>query len=248
MNELSNQTLAQIVTSNHRTAAVFEKYQLDFCCKGKRSLLQACNEKNLSVDVILNELTSVSSQSAGSCQFLFPYDKLSLSQLGDYIVNTHHAYIKKEIPQIYAYMQKLASKHGQRHLELFKIFELVGAIKEEMELHMEKEEKILFPRIKEMENISRSPNSEYKLSISFLQSPITVMEQEHDHAGQLMEEIRNLSNNYQVPPDGCTTHQLCYASLKAFEMDLHHHVHLENNLLFPKAIELAKSISETTLN
>ena len=156
--------------------------------------------------------------------------------------------MKKELPQIFAYIQKVASKHGQRHLELFKILELVSALKEEMDLHMQKEEQVLFPRIKEMEKIANSPDSEYKLSISFLQSLITIMEQEHDHAGQLLEEMRILSNNYQAPQDACTTYQLCYASLNAFELDMHQHVHLENNLLFPKSIAMARNISETAMN
>jgi regulator of cell morphogenesis and NO signaling len=244
MNQLSNQTLAEIVTGNHRTAAVLEKYHLDFCCKGKRSLQQACTEKNISIDELLNELETVSS---GSNQVAFPFDKLSLTQLADYIVTTHHAYVKKESIQLFAYIQKVASKHGYRHPELFKIFELVSAIKEEMELHMQKEEQVLFPRIKEIEKYSLQPD-EHKLNISYLQAPITMMEQEHDHAGSLMEEIRVLSNNYEVPEDACTTYKLTYASLKAFETDLHQHVHLENNILFPKAIALAKNISEATLN
>ena len=248
MIEFSNQTLGQIVTHNHRTAAVFEKYHLDFCCKGKRSLKQACAEQNIPVEELLNELSSVSSGSPGSCQVVFPFDKLSLTQLAEYIVSTHHAYIKKEIPQIFAYLQKVASKHGQRHPELFKIFELVTAIKEEMELHMQKEEQVLFPRIKDMEIVANDPAGEYKLSVSFLQAPITIMEQEHDHAGELMAEIRRLTNNYQPPQDACTTYQLTYASLKAFEVDLHQHVHLENNILFPKAIAMVKAIGETTMN
>jgi regulator of cell morphogenesis and NO signaling len=247
MNELSNQTLAEIVTSNHRTAAVLEKYHLDFCCKGKRSLRQACSEKNISIDELLNELQTVSPGSSGSCKVATPFDKLSLSRLTDYIVTTHHSYVKKETLQLFAYIQKVASKHGYRHPELFKIFELVSAIKEEMELHMQKEEQVLFPRIKEIEEYSLQPD-EHKLNIAYLQAPITMMEQEHDHAGSLMEEIRLLSNNYEAPEDACTTYKLTYASLKAFETDLHQHVHLENNILFPKAIALAKNISETALN
>ncbi|HEX7847817.1 MAG TPA: iron-sulfur cluster repair di-iron protein [Chitinophagaceae bacterium] len=248
MTELANQTLAQIVTDNHRTAAVFEKYHLDFCCKGKRSLQQACDEQNIAVDKLLNELNTVSPGSSGSCQVAFPFDKLSLSQLTSYITSTHHSYVKNELPQLLGYSQKLASKHGKQHQELLKIFELLVAIKEEMDLHMQKEERVLFPRINEIEKLSQQPEANYKLNISYLQAPVTLMEQEHDHAGALTEEIRNLSNNYETPADGCTTYKLMYASLKAFEMDLHQHVHLENNILFPKAIALAKNISETTLN
>jgi len=244
MNELTSRTLAQIVTGDHRTASVFEKYHLDFCCKGKRSLQQACKEQNISVDELLNELESLST----SNKAVFPFDKLSLSQLADHIVSTHHAYVKKESPQLLAYAEKVASKHGQRHPELFKIFQLVEAIKEEMGLHMHKEEVVLFPRVKELENFSRHEHGDIKLSVSYLQAPINMLEQEHDHAGSLLAEIRQLSNNYTPPQDACTTYKLLFAALQAFEMDLHQHVHLENNILFPKAIKLAKELNEPALN
>jgi regulator of cell morphogenesis and NO signaling len=156
--------------------------------------------------------------------------------------------VKKESPQLLAYAEKVASKHGQRHPELFKIFEAVAAIKEEMGTHMHKEEAILFPRIQELENFSKHEHGDIKLSVSYLQAPITMMEQEHDHAGELLAEIRQLSENYTPPQDACTTYKLLFASLQAFEMDLHQHVHLENNLLFPKAIGLAKELNETVLN
>jgi regulator of cell morphogenesis and NO signaling len=244
MNQLASQTLAQIVTGNHRTAAVFEKYHLDFCCKGKRSLQQACTEQSISVDELLDELETVSTTSQAS----FPFDKLSLSLLTEHIVSSHHAYVKKELPQLLAYAEKVVSKHGQRHPELLKIFETTAAIKEEMEIHMRKEEQILFPRINELEKISQQENGKYKLNISYLQSPITVMEQEHDHAGSLLAEIRQLTNNYTPPQDACTTYKLLYAGLQAFESDLHQHVHLENNILFPKTIAMAKDLTGAALN
>ena len=120
--------------------------------------------------------------------------------------------------------------------------------KEEMENHMKKEEMILFPRIKELEKLSETDNVASQLSITYLQSPITVMEQEHDHAGALLNEIRILSNNYISPQDACTTYRLSFASLQAFEMDLHQHVHLENNVLFPRAIEMFKKLQSAVLN
>lgn len=244
MNELASRTLAQIVTSNHRTAAVFEKHHLDFCCKGKRSLQQACSEQNISVDELLNELEGV----ASTHQTAYPFDKLTLSQLADHIVSTHHAYVKTESQQLLAYAEKVVSKHGQRHPELFKIFQLVVAIKEEMALHMHKEEVVLFPRIKELEKFAGHEHGDIQLSVSYLQAPITMMEQEHDHAGALLAEIRQESANYTPPADACTTYKLLFASLQAFEMDLHQHVHLENNILFPKAITLAKELNKTALN
>ncbi len=245
MNQLSAQTLAQIVSSNHRTASVFEKYNLDFCCKGKRSLEQACNDQNIQVEELLKELETVSA--SGNAE-AFPFDILSLTQLTDYIVSTHHSYVKGEMPQLLGYLEKIASKHGPRHPELYKIFELFAAVKEEMDMHMHKEEIILFPRIKELEGLSQQDKNGFRPNITYLSGPINVMEEEHDHAGSALQEIRQLTNNYQAPLDACTTYKVAFASLKTFEEDLHRHVHLENNLLFPKAISLLEKMTATSLN
>ena len=244
MNELASQTLAQIVTGNHRTASVFEKYHLDFCCKGKRSLEKACADQNISVDELLAELESA----AHTNQSNFPFDKLSLSQLAEYIVANHHAYVKKESPQLLAYAEKVTFKHGEHHPELNKILKAVTTIKEEMEQHMHKEETVLFPRIQELEKFSKDEHRDTKLNVSYLQASITLMVQEHDQAGLLQAEIRQLSNNYTPPQDACTTYKLLFAGLEAFEADLHQHVHLENNILFPKSIELFSNITAAECN
>ena len=243
---LSSLSLAQIVNSNHKAASVFEKYHLDFCCKGKRSLEQACTEQQLTVSQITGELENVFANESSTSTIDF--DKMNLAQLSDYIVQTHHAYVKNEMPQIYAYLQKVSSKHGERHPELYKIFQTFAAVKEEMEGHMKKEELVLFPRIKELQKMSDGENANLQLNITYVQSPITVMEQEHDHAGTLLNDIRNFSNDYTPPQDACTTYRLCFAALKAFELDLHEHVHLENNILFPKAIGLFGKLQTTVLN
>ena len=246
MNEsLSSLSLAQIVNSNHQAASVFEKYHLDFCCKGKRSLEQACTEQQLSVSKVTEDLQNIFAKDNNST---VDFEKMNLTQLADYIVQTHHAYVKNEMPQIYAYLERISSKHGERHPELFKIFQTFSAVKEEMEGHMKKEELILFPRIKELEKLVNNENANLQLNLGYLQSPITVMEQEHDHAGALLNDIRILSNDYTPPQDACTTYCLSFAALKAFELDLHHHVHLENNMLFPKAINTFKELQTTTLN
>ena len=243
---LSSLSLAQIVNSNHKAASVFEKYHLDFCCKGKRSLEQACTEQQLTVSQITGELENLFANEGNTKAIDF--EKMNLAQLCDYIVQTHHAYVKNEMPQIYAYLEKVSSKHGERHPELYKIFQTFAAVKEEMEGHMNKEELVLFPRIKELQKIAADENGNLQLNITYLQSPITVMEQEHDHAGTLLNDIRTLSNDYTPPQDACTTYRLCFAALKAFELDLHHHVHLENNILFPKAIRMFGELQTTVLN
>ena len=241
MSELNTKSLAQIVTNDHRTAAIFEKYHLDFCCKGKRPLLQACTEQHLPVDEIVSELETVLQQDSKNTMINF--DTLSLTQLADYIENTHHDYVKKESPQILAYLQRVAAKHGNRHPEMLKVFELLTEVKEEMEQHIQKEEVILFPRIKMLEK-----GEQINQPIVYLEAPISVMELEHDHAGNLLDEIRKLTSEYNPPADACTTYRLSFAALKAFEMDLHQHVHLENNILFPKALAIFTQATEASLN
>ncbi len=244
MKEFNQLTLAQIVNSNHKTASVFEKYHLDFCCKGKRTLEQACAEQQLQMTEVTADLDTIFTKNDSTIDF----EKMTLIQLVDYILQTHHDYVKKELPQIFAYLHKVSSKHGERHPELYKIFEIFTAVKEEMENHMQKEELILFPRIKELQKLADNENAKLQLNITYLQSPISVMEQEHDHAGSLLNEIRLLSNDYNPPVDACTTYRLSFAVLQAFELDLHQHVHLENNILFPKSIFLFKNLQGPVLN
>ncbi|HEY1870088.1 MAG TPA: iron-sulfur cluster repair di-iron protein [Chitinophagaceae bacterium] len=230
---LSSKTLAQIVTENYKAAYIFERYDLDFCCKGKRSLQIACDEKGLSVETITSEL-NVSDKNESP---VVDFDKLSLAELADYIVSTHHSYAKNEMPQIFAYLHKVAFKHGDRHNELKTIFEKFSELKDEMETHMRKEEFVLFPKIKDLEKkIQDHAQTGLRIRI-----PIMVMEDEHEYAGALLKEIRNLSNDYNPPADACTTYRLCFAALQAFEIDLHQHIHLENNILFPKAMNLSET-------
>jgi regulator of cell morphogenesis and NO signaling len=232
-NEILSKTLAQIVKDNHKAAAIFEKYNLDFCCKGKRSLQAACDERNLPTGTIVKELDIVlNTDEPGTIDF----NKLSLTALADHIVSVHHDYTRRALPQIFHYLQKVSFKHGDRHNELRAIFEKFSELRDEMELHMEKEELVLFPRIKELENaVSNGQNNAIRLQI-----PIMVMEDEHEHAGNLLKEIRHLSNDHNPPADACTTYRLSYAALQAFEEDLHRHIHLENNILFPRAIKLSE--------
>ena len=233
MNNQITKSLAQIVNDNHKAASVFEKYDLDFCCKGKRSLQDACIEKALPVEKLLSELQAVND----NCEVPVDFQKMTLTQLADYIVTKHHAYVKAEMPQIFSYLQKVATKHGDRHPEMRKVFELFSVIKKEMEEHMDKEELILFPRIEVAEEGALAEKTA-NMNVFYIQHPIQMMEAEHEKAGQLMTEIRELTGNYTPPNDACTTYRLSFAELRAFESDLHQHVHLENNILFPRAIEL----------
>ena len=233
-NELFSKTLAQIVNENHKAANIFEKYSLDFCCKGNRSLQLACEEKSLPAEAIAEELNLVFNNDESS---VIDPGKLSLTALADHIVSRHHDHTRQELPQIFYYLQKVSSRHGDRHSELYEIFDKFLQLRDEMEMHMQKEEQVLFPRIKELENAVEN-NQKCAASI---QIPIGVMGDEHEKAGNLLKEIRNLSNNYNPPPDACTTYRLSFSALQALEEDLHQHIHLENNILFPRAIKLLES-------
>lgn len=246
MTELLNKTLAQIVTEKHQAASVFEKYHLDFCCKGKRPLSEALVERHLSAEQVIGELEEVFKKNANNDAALFNY--IHLSQLCDYIVSTHHAYVKQNLPQIYAYLEKVATKHGNRHPELNEIFKLFTELKEELTEHIFKEERILFPRIKEIEKNFLERNSFTAPVAGYIEAPVSVMEHEHDRAGYLMEQIRIKTNNYTPPTDACNTYKVSFASLQAFEADLHQHVHLENNVLFPKAIKMVEQLNGASSN
>ncbi|HSH66391.1 MAG TPA: iron-sulfur cluster repair di-iron protein [Bacteroidia bacterium] len=231
----SDETLGEIVAKDMHKAQIFKKHGIDFCCGGKKTVKQACAEKGLDVTLVEQELQQA--EKIGTTRPL-PYNEWSLDFLADYIVNTHHAYVKKNMPDIRAYASKVAKVHGNHHPELVPIHQLVEDINAEFTAHMMKEEQILFPAIKAMA-LSKNNGS----SFGSVKAPINMMEIEHESAGKNMEKIRELSDNYTLPEDACASYSLLYRMLAEFEEDLHTHVHLENNILFPKALELENSFN-----
>ncbi len=230
MTNLAEQTLAGIVTNNHLTVSVFEKYDLDFCCKGKRTLADACTEKGISIEAISEELEKSSLTPPAT----MPFNEMTAEQLISYILIHHHFYVKQSMPTIIGHLEKVAAKHGGRFPYMVEVLCLFREINDEMTMHMHKEEVILFPRIKEI--VTRQEAHQHSKSApGYIAAPIQVMELEHEHAGDILYKIRSLTNNYTPPAEACTTFQVSLAALKAFEEDLHRHVHLENNLLFPLA-------------
>lgn len=238
MTNLAEQSLASIVTANHQTAPVLEKYNLDFCCKGKRTLTQACTEKGLAVNSVLKELeASVNMPAAGK-----DFTEMNADQLIKYIILKHHFYVKQIMPVIEEHLTKVAFKHGDHYPYMKEALELFTHLKNEMYMHLQKEEVILFPRIKELESLMQY-NQQRQVDKNYIYGPVGVMENEHDEAGEIMYRIREITGNYEAPEGACTTFKLVLDELKAFEEDLHQHVHLENNLLFPKAEEILASVS-----
>lgn len=234
IDNLVEKTLAEIVTENIRAAIVFEEYGLDFCCRGKRSLKDACTEKNIDVQKIVNELINLSNTGNGAQNV----NDWQLDFLVDYIMNNHHQYVRRMIPVISLHTDKVASVHGQNHPETLQIADLFLAVRDELEGHMMKEERVLFPQIKQMVLNQKENSQFFPPPFGTIQNPIRMMEFEHTNAGDALQQIRELSNNYSHPADACDTFKALYSELKEFEEDLHKHIHLENNILFPKSITL----------
>jgi regulator of cell morphogenesis and NO signaling len=240
MTNLAEQTLATIVTNNHFSVPVLEKYDLDFCCKGKRTLTDACIEKGLSIENVSSELEN----SLASLQTnKMPFTEMTAEQLISYILIHHHFYVKQTMPTINGHLEKVAAKHGGRFPNMVEVLCLFREINDEMTMHMHKEEVILFPRIKEVVALQEA-HQHRNLVAGYISAPIQVMEHEHDHAGNILYKIRELTNNYTPPAEACTTFQVCLAELKEFEEDLHRHVHLENNILFPLAEKMLMQQSQ----
>ena len=238
----SQRSLAHIVNEDHRTALVFEKYHLDYCCRGRRSLKKACEEKGLKVEELLHELDAI--RTIYPEEELLPWENeegISPSLLADYIEQNHHQYVRNEIPLITTFLEKIALKHASNHPELIAIHGQFQQLANDLLKHLQKEEKVLFPAIREMESSIRNGLNMSEDERSWLMAPIRVMEMEHDDAGDEMEMIRKLSGNYMPPADACTTYKLAYRSLREFEQDLHRHIHLENNVLFPFIVDMANS-------
>ena len=229
MNSILEKTLATIVAENHQTAAIFEKYSLDFCCKGKRILKEACMEKNIDAISLAEELEALSAKPLSHT----PFADMTADELIGYILIHHHFYVKQSMPTIMLHLEKVAMKHGPNFPYMIEVYQLFAEIEKDMSSHMQKEENILFPRIKQV--VAASSDNQALPDVNFIKDPISVMEHEHDSAGDIMSEIRVLTNNYTTPEDACTTFRVVIAELQAFEEDLHKHVHLENHILFPKA-------------
>lgn len=233
-------TIGEIVARDYRAAAVFDRFGIDFCCGGNRPLAEVCAERGLDPAVVLDEVQHAEIES----QSVAPrFDQWELDFLIDYIVTNHHAYVRAALPRLTAYTEKIAAAHGDRHPEVREIHHRFVQLRHELEFHMAKEEEILFPHIRAMVVARRFGRPAPDSPFGAIESPIAVMEEEHRAAGGAMDAMRELSHGYAPPEDGCNTLRTCYAELRDFERDLHEHVHLENNLLFPKAARLEQELA-----
>lgn len=232
----NEETLGELAVKDLRKAEVFKKYGIDFCCGGKKTVKEACAEKGLDVTKVEQELQQIDKAPITRG---VPYDEWTPDFLADYIVNTHHSYVKKSIPDLLAYTKKIMQVHGHSHPELTEVYELTKSVADELTEHMVDEETILFPYVKELVKADKNT----ALSNEKIAS-ITEMEAEHDAVGRMMEKIRLITKEYTLPADSCASYALTFKLLQDFENDLFLHIHLENNILFPKMIKLQDDLQE----
>ena len=234
MNVAQQKTVGEIAAEYPAAVKVFQKHGIDFCCGGNRPIADACREKGIEDRVVLDELDAALTPSGDVPRF----SAWDLDFLASYIVANHHSYVRGAIETLRKHTSRVAEVHGERHPETVAIARHFDAIADEMTHHMLKEERVLFPYITALAAAARTGVRLVPAPFGSAANPIRMMEAEHESAGATMAEIRRLSGNYEPPGDACTTFKVSYQELEAFESDLHRHVHLENNILFPKALRL----------
>ncbi len=236
----SQNTIGKTVANNFRTAEVFRKYGIDFCCKGGRMLADVCRERNLDMEAIekeLNEKTAAITPISEDA-----YQTMSLDALVDLILSVHHTYVRESIPPMLAFLHKVNKVHGERHPELAEIYDLFEGCANELTHHMVKEENILFPAINKLAIAQLNGTTVAPFFFGPLENPIGMMQNEHTTEGERFVKIAELTNNFTPPDDACTTYRVAFQKLEEFQNDLFTHIHLENNILFPKSFELEKKI------
>lgn len=225
-------TIGDFVAGDYRTSKVFEKYGIDFCCGGKVALSAVCREKGLDAEAILREIEEVKSTPLDRGR---NYSAWELSFLADYIVNTHHAWLRENMEQIAVYARKVAEVHGANHPEVIEISRIFDGIVTGMTAHLREEEEVFFPAVKSISAARKAGSEPDVKDLAVIRDSLEKLDAEHNQIGEAVHEIRRLSRDYAVPADACNTYMVTYRKLREFEDDLHKHVHLENNILFPKA-------------
>ncbi|KQX48498.1 MULTISPECIES: iron-sulfur cluster repair di-iron protein [unclassified Paenibacillus] len=215
--------VGDIVKGFPKTAEVFKEYRIDFCCGGNKSLLQVIRDQKIEEEVLLKSLVEAATSAKSDN---LNWSELSASELIDYIIRVHHGYLKTALPHLSEYVQKVARVHGSYHPELLQVHQWYEALKSEMEHHMDKEEREAFPAVIAFEKDPTKEKREELLEI------LAALEQEHEGSGDLLRQMREITKDYELPEDACTTFQLTYLKLEALEADMFQHIHLENNILF----------------
>ena len=237
MNTIENKTVAEVVAENIKTAHIFKKHGIDFCCGGGITIEKACKKKQLDYQQLKAELLQVDDAPKA-----YDYNSWNLDFLIDHIINVHHTYVEESIPLILQYSNRVEEEvHGHHYSEVIKINKLFTEVANELSAHLKKEELILFPYIKKLLKLKNEETALPTPPFGTVNNPIQMMETEHESAGDIFKVIAQLTNNYTPPEGACNTFKALYAKLDEFEQDLHQHIHLENNILHPKAIQLEQT-------
>jgi len=232
---VTTQTVREIALENPASIRVFESFGIDYCCGGRKPLAEACEARNISVDSVIAALEKGAADPAPATE---DWSAQSLGSLAAHIVNTHHAYVRRESPRLAELAAKVVNRHGDTKPELPEIQKKVAQISEELTEHLAKEEVVLFPYVTRLERAKEEGTARPHGCFATVASPIAMMTQEHEAAGALLADIRELSGHYTPPVGACPTFHAFYIGLREFEQDLHQHIHLENNILFPRALVL----------
>jgi regulator of cell morphogenesis and NO signaling len=232
----ATQTVGELAASMPGATREFEKLGIDYCCGGNRTLGEACADAKISIEQALSRLQHGFSASGATqdrdwkCQ--------PLVDLIAHISDTHHVFIRKECPRLERLASKVLSAHGKNHPELLQVQATFGALASELSLHLTREEQVLFPYIVLMEKAVAAKEPAPPAMFGSVANPVRMMMQEHDGAGDALKKLHAITNHYEVPCDACISYATLYDALKAFEADLHQHIHLENNILFPRSVAL----------
>lgn len=232
--------IGEIVAEDYRTAQVFKNHKIDFCCKGNRSIIEIAEKDQLDANMLLKEIETVLQQTSVDN---IDFKTWPLDLLADYVEKKHHRYVETQSPILKQYLAKLCRVHGERHPELFEIAEHFDKCAGELAMHMKKEELILFPAVRKMIKAKQTGTPWEKPHFGTIQNPIQAMMREHEDEGDRFRLIDELSNNYTPPADACNTYRVTFSLLQEFEDDLHRHIHLENNILFPESEALEKELN-----
>ena len=232
----SAMTVREVAVQIPESTKLFETLKIDYCCGGNRLLTDACESAGVAVDNVMSML-EVLSRTKTNDQDTLDFQKLSLSEMIAHILDTHHVFTKSEMNRLTALIEKVIGAHGSNHPELFKVRDLFQRLCNELKPHMFKEEQVLFPYIVSLEAAIAQKRNLPFAAFGTVNNPVRMMTMEHDAAGNILHELRAATSDFRVPDDGCISYQTLYRGLEEFEKDLYQHIHLENNILFPKAID-----------
>jgi regulator of cell morphogenesis and NO signaling len=233
MQTLDHEKVRDLASTNPAAARIFERFGIDYCCGGDKSLAEACSAAKIDLAQVAEELKEPPQRYDER-----DWQKAPLQELTKYIVEKHHGFVRQEIARLLPLFAKAIEVHGKKHAELEQIHTSFQSLAEELTLHLMKEERMLFPYIEDLQAAADCGGLASAPMFGTVQNPVRMMMMEHDLAGELLRNMRHATSGYALPEDACVSFRMLYSALQEFEADLHQHIHLENNILFPRAIEL----------